>query len=169
MDYKVLIDIIEAVSNSKLTSFEVEENGVKIKMNKDMKVVTVDKEDISHKVVDKTNTETIDRASEVNFERELTKTSEISKPEAEIAVEDENLEVVVSPIVGTFYASAGPEEKSFVNKGDKVKKGDTLCIIEAMKLMNEINAEIDGEIVEILVNNEDMVEYGQPIMKIRKG
>lgn len=169
MDYKVLKELIEAVSNSKLTSFEVEENGVKIKMNKDVKVVTVEKEDVSHKVIDRTSGETINRANEINFEKEHIKTPETIKPEAEIAVEDENLEVVVSPIVGTFYGSPGPEEKSFVNKGDKVKKGDTLCIIEAMKLMNEINAEIDGEIVEILVDNEQMVEYGQPIMKIRKG
>lgn len=169
MDYKVLKELIEAVSNSKLTSFEVEENGVKIKMNKDVKVVTVEKEYVSHDVINRTNAETITRAGEVNVERELKKTPEVSKPEAEIAVEEEDLEVVVSPIVGTFYASPGPEEKAFVSKGDKVKKGDTLCIIEAMKLMNEINADIDGEIVEVLVGNEDMVEYGQPIIKIRKG
>ncbi len=74
--------------------------------------------------------------------------------------------VVNSPMVGTFYRSPGPDSDPFVNEGDKVKKGQTLCIIEAMKLMNEIEAEYAGTVTEILVENATPLEYGQPIFVI---
>ena len=70
-------------------------------------------------------------------------------------------------MVGTFYRSSSPKANPFVNVGDKVKKGQVLCIIEAMKLMNEIESEYDGEITEILVNNEGVVDYGMPLFKIK--
>ena len=74
--------------------------------------------------------------------------------------------VVKSPMVGTFYAKPSPDSKNYVTVGQKVKKGDVLCIIEAMKLMNEIESEFDGEIKEILVKDEDPVEYGKPLFII---
>ena len=70
---------------------------------------------------------------------------------------------VNSPMVGTFYASASPESKPFVTIGQSVKKGDTLCILEAMKMMNQVQAESDGKIVEILVDNAEPVEFDQPL------
>jgi len=73
---------------------------------------------------------------------------------------------VVAPIVGTFYATPSPDAPAFVRVGDRVKVGQVLCIIEAMKLMNEIEAEVAGTVVEILVRNEDPVEYGQVLMRI---
>lgn len=75
--------------------------------------------------------------------------------------------VVLSPLVGTFYSSASPEADAFVQVGDTVKKGQVLGIIEAMKLMNEIESEYDGVVEAVLVNNEDVVEYGQPLFRIR--
>jgi acetyl-CoA carboxylase biotin carboxyl carrier protein len=74
---------------------------------------------------------------------------------------------VLSPMVGTFYSQASPEKPPFVKLGDKVKKGQTICIIEAMKLMNEIESEFDGEVVSILSQNEEMVQFGQPLFVIR--
>lgn len=74
---------------------------------------------------------------------------------------------VTAPIVGTFYAAPAPDTEDYVKIGDRVTRGTVLCIIEAMKLMNEIEAETDGVISEILVNNEDPVEYGQPLFRIR--
>jgi len=74
---------------------------------------------------------------------------------------------IVSPMVGTFYAAPAPDKPPFVKVGDKVKKGQVVCIIEAMKLMNEIESDYDGEIVKILVANEEMVEYGQPLFLIK--
>ena len=73
---------------------------------------------------------------------------------------------MLSPLVGTFYAAASPEDEPYVKAGDKVKKGQTLGIIEAMKLMNEVEAEFDGTVEEILVENGQMVEYGQPLFRI---
>ena len=82
------------------------------------------------------------------------------------AVDDlkkEKRNTVNSPMVGTFYASASPESKPFVTLGQSVKKGDTLCILEAMKMMNQVQAETDGKIVEILVDNAEPVEFDQPL------
>jgi acetyl-CoA carboxylase biotin carboxyl carrier protein len=83
-------------------------------------------------------------------------------------VESPDLHVVKSPIVGTFYRAGAPGSRSFVEVGDKVKKGQTLCIVEAMKLMNEIESDCEGEILEALVANGQPVEYGEPLFKIRK-
>ena len=70
-------------------------------------------------------------------------------------------------MVGKFYSKSSPKAEPFVKVGDKVKKGQVVCIVEAMKLMNEIESEFDGEVVEICVNNEDMVEYGAPLFKLK--
>ena len=75
--------------------------------------------------------------------------------------------VVKSPLVGTFYSAPAPDADSFVKVGDTVKKGQVLGIIEAMKLMNEIESEYDGVVEAILVNNEEVVEYGQPLFRIK--
>ena len=83
--------------------------------------------------------------------------------EVENIIKGENL---LSPMPGTFYSSPTPDDPAFVSKGDTVKKGTTLCIIEAMKIMNEIEAEYDGKIVDILVNNSEPVEYNQPLFII---
>lgn len=77
-----------------------------------------------------------------------------------------NLVEVTSPMVGTFYRSPAPDAPSYVEKGKRVSKGDTLCIIEAMKLMNELEAEVEGTIVEILVENAQPVEYGQVLFRV---
>ena len=74
---------------------------------------------------------------------------------------------VTAPLVGTFYASPSPDSEPYVQAGDKINKGDVLCIIEAMKTMNEIESELDGEIAEILVQNGSPVEYGQPLFRVK--
>ena len=76
---------------------------------------------------------------------------------------NQNRNTVNSPMVGTFYASASPESKPFVTVGQSVKKGDTLCILEAMKMMNQVQAESDGKILEILIDNAEPVEFDQPL------
>lgn len=95
----------------------------------------------------------------------------IIQAQAPVEVKNEKTQpegnVVKSPMVGTFYSKSSPTAESFVKIGSKVKKGDTLCIIEAMKLMNEIESEFDGEIVDILVNDDEMVEYGQALFVIK--
>jgi len=90
----------------------------------------------------------------------------VPAPTPPAMAEDHGEHVVKSPMVGTFYRSASPEADPFVSTGTKVKKGDTLCIIEAMKLMNEIEAEYNGVVEEILVANASPLEYGQPMFVI---
>ena len=80
---------------------------------------------------------------------------------------DDGLHEILSPMVGTFYRSASPEADPFVREGERIENGQTVCIIEAMKIMNEIPTDSAGEIVEILVDNAQPVEYNQPILKIR--
>jgi acetyl-CoA carboxylase biotin carboxyl carrier protein len=77
-------------------------------------------------------------------------------------------EIITAPLVGTFYRASKPDAAPFVEKGDRVKKGQTLCILEAMKLMNEFQAEFDLEIVAILAENANMVEFGTPLFEVRK-
>ena len=93
------------------------------------------------------------------------KSSELSKPISEPV--DSNSKEVLSPMPGTFYSAPSPEADPFVKVGDSVKKGETLCIIEAMKIMNEIEAESSGTISEIVINNGEPVEYNQPLFKIK--
>ncbi|MEZ4323214.1 MAG: acetyl-CoA carboxylase biotin carboxyl carrier protein [Myxococcota bacterium] len=83
------------------------------------------------------------------------------------AASDSNLKTVESPMVGTFYRSPAPDADSYVEVGSTVSKGSVLCIVEAMKLMNEIESELSGTIVEILVENATAVQFGQPLFKIR--
>jgi acetyl-CoA carboxylase biotin carboxyl carrier protein len=80
---------------------------------------------------------------------------------------DSNFHIIKSPFVGTFYSSPGPGKPVYAKVGDKVKAGQALCVLEAMKIMNEIDADINGEVVEICVENESLVEFGQPLFKIK--
>ena len=98
----------------------------------------------------------------------LSKPTEINSSQDDVSVNTvtANSNNVLSPMPGTFYAASSPEAEPFVKVGDNVKKGDTLCIVEAMKIMNEIEAENNGVISEVLINNGDPVEYNQPLFKI---
>ena len=92
-------------------------------------------------------------------------------PAAAAAAEDigeEESQFIASPIVGTFYSAAAPDVPAFVRVGDRVKEGQTVCILEAMKLMNEIQCEYDCEIEAVLVSNEQKVEYGQPLFRVKR-
>ncbi len=88
--------------------------------------------------------------------------------EAKAVVEDAGVYTVRSPMVGTFYSAPAPDAQSYVNQGSDVKEDDVLCIIEAMKLMNEIKCEVHGRIIEILVKNGQPIEFDQPLFKIKK-
>ncbi|MDE5412521.1 acetyl-CoA carboxylase biotin carboxyl carrier protein [Alkalihalobacterium chitinilyticum] len=93
---------------------------------------------------------------------------EEKQPEAVApVVEDANLHKITSPMVGTFYSAPSPDSDPYVKAGDKVTQESVVCIVEAMKLMNELEAEINGEIVEVLVENGQLVEYGQPLFLVK--
>lgn len=88
-------------------------------------------------------------------------------PEAPAEAEDENLHVITSPIVGTFYRSPSPEAEAFAEIGQRIAKGKILCIIESMKLMNEIESDVEGEVVAVYARNGQPVEYGEKLFAIR--
>lgn len=139
MEYEQLINLIKTVSGSSLSSFQIENDGMKISMKKSNIV-----------------SETVQNVPAVSI--------------TQIQEEDEKIpdgNMVKAPLVGTFYTSSGPGETPFVKVGDTVKKGQVLGIIEAMKLMNEIESEYDGVVEAALAENERMVEYGQPLFVIR--
>lgn len=91
----------------------------------------------------------------------------VEKKGVKVEEAEEGLLTVASPVIGTFYRSSSPDVEAFVDVGTEVKKGDTLCIIEAMKLMNTIESEIDGVIIKIFLENGHPVEYGEPIFLVR--
>jgi acetyl-CoA carboxylase biotin carboxyl carrier protein len=91
----------------------------------------------------------------------------VEKPKEKV-IEDTNLEKISSPLVGTFYSASSPEEENFVNVGQQIKVGQTVGIVEAMKLMNEITSEVSGVVEKVLVENEQPVQFNQPLFTIRK-
>jgi acetyl-CoA carboxylase biotin carboxyl carrier protein len=95
-------------------------------------------------------------------------TAAVTTPPGETVDPDAELYKITSPIVGTFYRSPGPDKDAYVSKGSSVSPETTVCIVEAMKLMNEIQAEVSGEVVKIYVENGQPVEYGQPLFGIKK-
>ena len=157
MDYKDIKKLMDDMGDSKIDSLEIEfPEGVKIKMKKN-----------TEKEVVITAPGKIIEASAPMTPPTVKKPEEKALVNSEKNLEGENVKIVKSPMVGTFYASSSPDKEPFVSVGDKVHKGQVLCIVEAMKLMNEIESEFDGEIVEICVKNEDVVEYGTPLFKIK--
>ena len=154
MEYEKIKELITDVGNSNLTSIDIEfPDGIKIKMEKKNETVVVK----ANESVQKNISETI-VTKEINSEN-------IEKKEEITEVEKEG-KIITSPMIGIFYAKPSPDSKPFVEVGSTISKGDTVCIIEAMKLMNEIESEFSGKIVEVLVNNGEMVDYGKPLFRV---
>lgn len=147
MEYQELKKIIKDMENFKLDSLKIEfPDGTKISMEKNQANYVCTSKENNTQVSINNNNENI---------------------MAKESIKEDDIKIVKSPMVGTFYSSPSPKETAFVKKGDKVRKGDVICVVEAMKLMNEIESEFDGEIVEICVNNEEMVDFGTPLFKIK--
>ena len=149
MDYNEIKNLINDIGKSNVDEVSLEfPDGIKISVKKNIAPTQVVKENVTEVTTNNVKTEAI-AINEVKKE------------------ENENYKIVKSPMVGTFYSKSAPTAEPFVKVGDKVKKGQTLCIIEAMKLMNEIEAECDGEIAEICVTDDNMVEFGEMLFKIK--
>ena len=157
MEYKEIKQLMDDMGESKLSSLDIEfPDGVKISMTK-----TTEK-GLSVVTAEKTMPITV----------EIPEVPAIQQKQNTVLVNvqtqnEANVNVITSPMVGTFYASSAPDKPPYVKKGDKVSKGQVVCIVEAMKLMNEIESEFDGEIVEVCVKDGDVVEYGMPLFKIK--
>ena len=151
MEFENLLTLIKAVSDSELTEFKYEENGANFHFKKEKETVVVSgaSSDVSAEHF---------AAVQVKTENPTQNNSDnVSEPEGNL---------IKSPLVGTFYAAPSEEAEAFVSVGDAVKKGQTLAIVEAMKLMNEIESDFDGKVAEIYVENGQAVEYGQPLFRI---
>jgi len=173
MDYKEIKRLMDDMGESKLSEIEIEfPDGIKIKIKKDNgepKMPPIPMHDTRMSMVPLeygmpyVNNGSGVPMAQVNIP---TNSSNISVDQTQ-GNQSSNGNVVKAPMVGTFYSKSSPTAEPFVKVGSKVKKGDTLCIIEAMKLMNEIESEYDGEVIEILVKDEEMVDYGKPLYVIK--
>lgn len=150
MDYENIKKLIDDMGSSKLESLEIDfPDGTKISMKKD----------------------SVKSKNNQNEKIECIQVKEPAVKEAVSYVEapkDEQVyKYIKSPMVGTFYSKPSPDEASYISVGETIKKGSTTCIIEAMKLMNEIEAEFNGEVVEILKKDGEPVEYGENLIKLK--
>ena len=166
MDIKSIKELLVSMSDSDINFLEIESEGLHITLKKEVqyKLASKDTSEIN-------NANIIEIRENQGISKEHAPEHQNLKAHKEdnksSNIEDEKIITITSPIVGTFYKSSGPDSEPFIKVNQEVKKGDVLCIIEAMKLMNEIDCEIDGEVVEIIASNEQLVEYGQPLLKIK--
>ena len=165
MDYKEIVNLMKEMNKTNLTKLEIEENGVKICLEKEAAVVSAAQPMIANPVAMPGYAPAAVIQSQAVAQTAVV--TPVSNEGSGKEQEEAGTKKITSPMVGTFYTAASPDKPPFVKIGDKVKKGQTICIIEAMKLMNEIESEHDGEIVKILINNEEMVEFGQPMFLIK--
>lgn len=167
MDFSGIKELIESVNSSDIAYFEYKTNDGHIKMDKSLTRSLTEapsKEIVKNEV--KEEAVVVDKTESFSSNQNVI-SQPVSQEKTKVS-EDEDLYIVKSPMVGTFYTSPSPDKAPFVSVGDSVKTSSILCIIEAMKLMNEIESEVSGTIKEILVKNGEMVEYGQPLFKIKE-
>lgn len=149
MEYDKIKQLMEDMGKSNIEELEIEfPEGMKISMKKNVAVVP------AQQVV-------AQQSTNIPVVQSIQTTQPVQEEPKEEYKE------IKSPMVGTFYSKPSPDKEEFVKVGDKVKKGQVVCIIEAMKLMNEIEAEFDGEVVEVCLNDGDAVEYGKPLFKLK--
>ena len=163
LDHEDLNRLIEKISTSDIQEFLLEGEDFKLEIKRNL----FDQNQVTNNLV-----------SNTSFDRQTIATQKSINDSVSIVNEPETPQVappgrsdltdITSPMVGTFYRAAAPGEEPFVEVGDNVKVGQTICILEAMKLMNEIESEFNAEIVEILVENGTPVEFGQVLMRIKQ-
>lgn len=167
MNFNEMKELIILINQSELTSFQYQKDGLKFKIEKSKGAAIEKQENVtriteSHSVIQADETQ-IPKSSQ--FAAQDITTPVVTELSASTPKVLEGY-LITSPLVGVYYASPNPTSPSFIEVGQKVKKGDVLCIVEAMKVMNEINAEKEGTILEIYLENESVVEYGQTIVRI---
>jgi acetyl-CoA carboxylase biotin carboxyl carrier protein len=162
LDLKQIKQIIDLMKRSELTEFAVEEEGFKLKIRRGTNGLPI---------VSATRGSSSPFVPESNSIPPMPVPASIQStlPGAPVVTEEPGIVFVKSPMVGTFYRSSSPESKPFVDVGSKIEDNSLVCIIEAMKIMNEIQSEIKGTVVEILVENGQPVEYGQRLFKLKQG
>ena len=157
MNFKEIKELIEILDQSSLTEINIEDKGniVNLKKEKETEIITPQ---VSQQPMQQIAPQQPAVSNQLDTQ---------SSDDTSSSKENDNLKTINAPMVGTFYKSPSPEESPYVQIGDSVSNESTVCILEAMKLFNEIQAEVTGEITEILVEDGQMVEYGQPLFKVK--
>ena len=163
LDHEDLNRLIEKISSSDIQEFSLEGEDFKLEIKRNL----IDQSQVTNNLVSNNSfdRQTIDNQKAINDNISIVKepeTPQVAPPGRA------DLTEITSPMVGTFYRAAAPGEEPFVEVGSNVKVGQTICILEAMKLMNEIESEFNAEIVEILVENGTPVEFGQVLMRVKQ-
>lgn len=160
LTYEQIKELINSIDSSSLRVFELESEGIKLKLSKNEEIFKeISKDNNGNgKQINSTENNAIVINNKAEIKEEFSDIEDLKK---------NDFKSIKSPLVGTFYSSGTPGGKPYVEVGSKVKKGEVLCIVEAMKIMNEITAEEDCEIVEVLRNDEDIVEFGMELFKIK--
>lgn len=163
MNINEVKELLTQFDQSSLTEFDLKEASFGLYMNKNNVTQRTATTEVKQDVLEIPAASNTPKNNAV--QQEQTNVSETITT----AVRDEKTEEIVSPIVGVVYLKPAPDKENFKKVGDSVKKGEVVCIVEAMKLMNEITATVDGVITEILVDNEEVVEFNQPLFLVSKG
>ncbi len=162
MKAKEIQDLIDFISKSGLDEVNIETEEFKIKVKKNSEVKT--------QFVQAAATTQPQQSAPVQQQpvtsQNNSSTEQSKTPEVSTGGDDSKYVTIKSPMIGTFYRTPNPESPNFVNVGDSIKAGDTVCIVEAMKLFNEIESDITGKIVKVLVDNASPVEYDQPLFLV---
>lgn len=160
LTYEQIKELINSIDSSSLRVFELESEGIKLKLSKN--------EESFKEISKENNSNSKAISSNENNSIVINNKAEIKDEASDAEVlKNNDFKSIKSPLVGTFYSSGTPGGKPYVEVGSKVKKGEVICIVEAMKIMNEITAEEECEIVEVLRNDEDIVEFGMELFKIK--
>lgn len=148
MDLNLVKKLVKIATSSDISGLEIEENGFRVKIDKEVKIIQA-------------------AVAQPQFSTPAPSNHSPATDTAEKKVEAENLHEVKSPIVGTIYRAPTPDADPYIQVGDTVSVGTVLCIVEAMKLMNEIESDVSGKVVKVLVENGKPVEYNQPLFLIQ--
>ena len=161
INFQELRELLGAIAQTDITELILKNDDFELTVRKEKGVVANQMPPVSPQIIETTASNS-DTASVT-----------VSQPAPETpsapAVDDKKWVDITSPMVGTFYSAPAPDEDPFVTVGDRINKGDTVCIIEAMKLMNEIEGEVSGQIMEITAQNGEPVEFGQVLMRVNPG
>lgn len=159
MDIKLIKQVVDLMKRSEVSEFEIEEEGFKLRLSRKSGEVT---QQIIQAPAGATNPPFPAPVAVAPAEAPSAPATAAAP-----AAEEKGISIITSPMVGTFYSAPSPESPAFADVGTQVKGESVVCIIEAMKVMNEIQAEVSGKITECLVENGEAVEYGQPLFKVK--
>ena len=163
LDHEDLNRLIEKISSSDIQEFSLEGEDFKLEIKRNL----IDQNQSTNNLVSNNSFDSQTTVNQKSINESVSIANEVEVPQV-APLGRSDLTEITSPMVGTFYRAAAPGEEPFVEAGDNVKVGQTICILEAMKLMNEIESEFNAEIVEILVENGTPVEFGQVLMRVKQ-